>query len=224
MARQQLMTQRAYAALKHVQVSPQYINKLVSQGKIRKIGSKIDRYQADAAIAAFRRAGRVVQTASKRKAAAPARRPSTPRSSARPAPVAGGSRIESATATLTRSRATTEEFKAKTAELEYRRLIKELLPAAEVLEAERRKNANIRATFRRLARTMAPVLHRAATPAELELALLAEVDLALEELAGDPLGSREPAPEIPAAPAIAEPPAVDLVESFALPAAPEVLP
>ena len=99
-----------------------------------------------------------------------------------------GSKKLSDTASLTRWRAMREEAQAKTAALELQKLTGELLPAGEVLEAERRKNANVRASFRRLARSMAPLLHRATSPAEVEQLLLAEIDLQLSELARDPLG------------------------------------
>jgi hypothetical protein len=173
------MTQKAYAA--HKRVSPQYINKLVRQGKIVLVRRKVNVRQANAAIAAHRRPGRVVKSANARKEVR------SKRSRSR-AEKGNAAKLPSATQNLTANRARYEAARAQTAELELARLTRNLLPAAEVLEAERRKNANLRARFRRLARSLAPLLHRATSPAEVEQALLGEIDLVLAELARDPLG------------------------------------
>jgi hypothetical protein len=177
MARSPLMTQKAFAD--RIGKSAQYVNKLVNQGKIKRVGKLIDARQAKAAIAAFRRPGRVVQNAPRRPAAKASSR------------TVLGSKEPSATQNLTKWRAAREESQAKLAEIELQKATRALLPAAEVLEAERRKNANIRASFRRLARSLAPLLHRASSPAEAEQILIGEIDLVLSELARDPLGAQE---------------------------------
>lgn len=211
MAARKLVSQKEFAAT--MRVTPQYVNKLVSQGKIRKVGNKIDARQAKAAIAAFHRPGRVVKSTAKRKGSAG--KPSAARG---PRIVVAGGKPESATASLTKFRAEREGYQAKLAELDYRKAMRELLPAAEVLEAERRKNANVRTSFRRLARSLAPMLHRASSPADLELTLLAAIDQVLDELARDPLGAQEQPPAMvqpeqeipsPVEPAIAAPMPVD---------------
>jgi len=170
----QLLTQKEYA--RKIGKSPQYVNKLVRQGKIPTVGTKISPRLADAAIKAWSRPGRVVGKKTPAKAAKRA---------------TGTPRRESETAKLTKYRALREKAGAERAELELKALTKQLLPAAEVLEAERRKNANVRASFRRLARSLAPLLHRATSPAEVEQLLLGEIDLVLSELARDPLGVSE---------------------------------
>jgi hypothetical protein len=169
MARSTLLTQKEYA--KRKRCTPQYISKLVRQGKIKKVGNRIDARQADAALRDWKREGRVIGR----------RASSKPKSRAQKKP--------SSTGKLYAARADRESFQAKLAELTYKRELGELVPAADVLEAERRKNANFRASFRRLARSLAPLLHRATSPAEVERLLLREIDLVLGELAADPLGT-----------------------------------
>ena len=115
-------------------------------------------------------------------------------------------RAESDTFRLTKYRAQREKAQAERAELELRAFTASLVPAAEVLEAERRKNANIRASFRRLARALAPQLDRAGSPAEIERLLLAEIDLALSELARDPMGVDDGAVALPVQPEAQAPP------------------
>lgn len=197
-----LMTQRAYAV--HAGVTPQYVNKLVAQGKIRLIGKKVDSRQADAVRAAFRRAGRVVpaqrakqgKTAKAAKQAKPRVQTSAKRSAPRPA-VEKPER-NSATRSLTEARAAREHYQAELAKLDYERAVGQLLPRDQVLEAERRKNANVRARFRKLARSLAPMLARFTVPSECESFLLSEIDLVLQQLAGDPLGMRDEQPPAPA--------------------------
>jgi hypothetical protein len=188
MPRSSLMTQKALA--EKIRVSPQYVNKLVQQGKIKRVGKLIDARQAKAAIAAFKRAGRVVPRLQRRPAAASKGLKPLGRA-------ASGSKEASATQNLTANRARYEAARAQIAELELARLTKALLPAAEVLEAERRKNANIRSRFRRLARSLAPLLHRTTSPAEVEQLLLGYIDLELSELTRDPLGAEDAPPATP---------------------------
>jgi hypothetical protein len=187
-----LMTQKAYAALKGF--TPQYVNKLVGQGKIALVGKKVDPKQADAAIKAHSRAGRIVMP--KRKAGKKVKdtKPAKKREiRVRTEPQPKAPKPDSATKSLTASRAQTEKYKALTAEREYELLVGKLLPKEQVLEAERRKNANIRSKFRRLARSLAPMLSRASSPAEVEQVMLQEIDLVLLQLSQDPLGMAEEA-------------------------------
>jgi hypothetical protein len=180
-----LLTQKEYARRKGV--TPQYVNKLARQGKIRLVGKKVDPKQADAALKAFRRAGRVIPALrrAKQKAAKPAARPKAPLA-AMPEP------RNSATRSLTAARAEREHYQAQMAKLDYEKAFGSLLPRDQVLEAERRKNANIRAKFRQLARSLAPRVSRVSSPAEVEYLLLSEIDLVLGQLAMNPLGIEEP--------------------------------
>ena len=154
-----LLTQKQYAERRGV--SPQYINKLVGQGKIKRVGKKIDLRQADAAIKAWSRAGRVLPARrskpkpARRTAAAPIEKHHDPQPR------------DSATKSLTAARAERENYQAKLAKLEYEKAVGNLLPREDVLEAERRKNGNIRAGFRALARSMAETLSQATSPAEI---------------------------------------------------------
>lgn len=172
-ARKGLLTQRAYARRKRV--TPQYVSKLVRAGRIPLTDSgKIDPRKADAALAGARKRPWRSKIAN-------------PEASA-PALSSAGERNASATTSLTAARATDQIYQARIRKLEYEKLVGTLVPAAEVLEAERRKNMNLRTRFRRLARVLAPRLVRAHTPAEMEELVLAEIDAQLAELAQDPLG------------------------------------
>ena len=190
-----LMSQKAYAERKGV--SPQYVNKLVGQGKILRVGRSIDSKQADQAIKAFARAGRVVAGRGG-KHTTRTRRPAQPKAERGPR--------HSATRSLTEARAVREHYQAELAKLDYLKTSGELLPKSDVLEAERRKNANLRASFRRIARSLAPELARAVTPADAEKILLGEIDVILEQLAKDPLGLRQESVEPAAAAEVVVPP------------------
>jgi uncharacterized protein with PIN domain len=184
-----LMSQKSYA--EKVGVSPQYVNKLVSQGKILKVGKLIDSRQADKAIKAFARSGRVI--AATRSTKAPARN-SNPRSaSGKRAPTISVVR-DSASKSLTASRAEREHYQAQSAKLDYEQRIGSLLPAEEVLAAERRKNETIRTMLRRLPRSLAPSLARITDPGEVEQRLGEEIDGLLDRLSRDPLGMSETLP------------------------------
>lgn len=176
-----LLTQKAYA--KHRKVTPQYVNKLVRTRRIPvNRRGLINLKRADAALRATRRLGRVA--VSKR-------------------PPSRGASHPSDTTTLTGWRAQTEEYKAKQAKLEYERTLGRLLPASEILEAERRKNSNIRTRLRRIARILAPRLKAVAataSTAEIELMVLEQIEDALGE-AADKLAEWIAAGEPLAAPA-----------------------
>lgn len=194
-----LMRQNEYA--KRRGVSAQYINKLVRQRKIVLVGKKINPRQADAAIrnsstrperSKLSARSKTTKTAS-RKASPAKQKPKAPRASA--------------TRSLTEAKAMRENYQAEMAKLDYEKQIGNLLPRDQVLEAERRKNANIRTSFRRIARSLAPVLARTNSEAEAERLVLREVDRILSQLATDPLGAAADVPAMPpplAAPVAAE--------------------
>lgn len=188
-----LLTQKDYA--RRIGKSAQYVNKLVSTGKIVLRDGRVDPKQADAARKAWARPGaksNSAKAAKKRQArakkagtASARQRAAKPRAIAEPET---RTPRMSATRSLTSARARAEEAKAEMLELELAKTKRELLPKGEVLEAERWKNANIRTRFRRLARTLAPRMARIASASEAEAVLLEEIDLQLAELAADPLG------------------------------------
>lgn len=185
-----LITQKEYA--RRIKRTPQYVNKLVKQGKITLRRGLVDSRQADAARKAWARAGNDVETAHRstkkaKKAKAPGRKAS-------PAKYANASRPPSATGTLTQARAKREQALAEMAELDLKKALGELLPRDQVLAAEQKKNERIRTRFRRLPRMIAPMLAREMAPTEVEQILREEVDLLLGELAADPLGLKEDAP------------------------------
>jgi hypothetical protein len=201
-----LMTQKAYADRKGV--TPQYVNKLVSQGKIRLVGRKVDPKQADAVIKAYRRSGRVIpaKRAKKKsvakKTAKPAKQPRAERAMGAPEPSLPGTQRGDATSSLTANRATKEYYEAQQARLDYEKSVGKSLPAAEVLEAERKKNATLRMLLASLPRTLAHVLAMTVEPAECEAILSRALDQVREEFAADPLGLRAEAPPPMEAPAV----------------------
>jgi hypothetical protein len=204
-----LLTQKQYAERRGCR--PQYINKLVRGGRIELHDGKINPREADAALASMKRVGRVVpakratqKPAKAKKSAAKKqqRRHSPGRPVSQPPAAAALEQANdpkpgSATARLTQSRARGEHYKAELARIEFERMSRILIPADEVLKAEQQKNANVRTRFRRLARSVAPLLARLTQPAEIELTLGEEIDRLLRELAADPLGM-QPEPEPPA--------------------------
>jgi hypothetical protein len=160
-----VVTQKEYARRR--KVTPQYINKLVREGKIELTREgKIDVAKADKALDQLRRVGRP-----RAEAAAPSRR-------------------FSATASLTSIRVAHETYKTKLAKLEYERAMGQLLPAAEVLEAQRRQAANLRTRLRRMPRAVAGRLRLLSSEAEIEAFLLERIDEILRDLARDPLGEQ----------------------------------
>lgn len=193
-----LLTQKAFA--EKVGVSPQYINRLVQEGKIVLRDRKVDARQAKAAIAASRRTGRVVPAHRSAKRPQPAK---AARKLTAPEPRAPR---ESATRSLTAWRVRSEEFKAKTLELEFQRNAGDLLPRLQVLELEQRKNSTIKSKFRKLPRELAQRLARMTTPAEIEKLLLEEIDVVFDQLAHDPFGMAEATPAIATAVSSQAPP------------------
>jgi hypothetical protein len=216
-----MMTQKAYAEKRRV--TPQYVNKLVQQGKIRLVGKKVDSKQADAAIKAFRRAGRVMPAKKKpAKAAAKPSKRSQPRAAINAskmtlADVDPRSYSGSATANITAIRAMREFVDLQRAVALRDKDNGQLLPADQVLEAERKKNVTLRALLASLPRALAPALATTIEVAECEEILTRALDQVREEFASDPLGLKAapaatvevaaesaPAVEIPLASPIAE--------------------
>jgi hypothetical protein len=143
----ELVTQKEFARRRRV--TPQYINKLVRDQVIRLKDGKVDPAQADAAIKA------------KRNPLHPSKLDHHG-----PAPRARGV----ATGELTKNRAENEKYKALTAKAEYEKMIGALLPAAQVIEAQRRSNQNIRTDLLRLPRAAAVSLaQKPAAEVEVEL-------------------------------------------------------
>lgn len=175
-----LLTQKAYARRRRI--TPQYVNKLVRQERIVLKRGLVDPAQADRARKPIHAmAGRPRKKMRGHNAHGGGRPARDPGASHKP----NGS--PSATRSLTAERTRDAGAQASLRELELKERTQELLPAAEVLEAERRKNSNIRLRFRGMARTLAPVMARTAAAADCERLLLEEIDHQLEDLARDPL-------------------------------------
>jgi hypothetical protein len=183
-----LLTQKEYARRRKLSAS--YVNRLVRRGAIQLKNGLVDPAQADEARAPQRPS-----------AIRPRHKGSNAHGGGRPARANGAGDFAppkpSATASLTNARAADAGFQARLRQLEWQERTKQLLPAAEVLDAERRKNANIRLRFRGLARVLAPLMARTASAADCERLLLEEIDHQLEELARDPLASVGPAGPAP---------------------------
>jgi hypothetical protein len=193
-----LLSQKEYATRKGV--SPQYVNKLVREGKIQLVDGRIDAKKADAALKVFQRPGRVIPAQRSRKATkktAPkksARKPATNSTRAhsehkpRRAYTTTSDKPQSATRSLASARAEREAHMAELARLDVLERTGKLLPADQVIAAEQRKNSNFRTQLRKMARHAAPLVKRARTEAEIEALLLEQIDHLLETFARDPLG------------------------------------
>jgi hypothetical protein len=187
-----LITQKEYARRRRF--TPQYVSKLVAKGVIVLKQGLVDAKQADQAREAQARPGRA--TKSKKRAAkkggqasakkrAATRQVKTTDEPKAPHPSPGRS---TATGSLTYWRAQREESEARLKALELQRQSGELLPRAEVLEAQRRQNGNIKTRLRRWPRSVATQLERMTAAAEIEQFLVDEMDRVLRELSADPLG------------------------------------
>jgi hypothetical protein len=187
-----LITQKEYARRRRI--SAAYVSKLVRKGVIELKNGMVDPKHADAARLAVSKPGR---TAGKKAAARKGGRASAANRAAKRD--AGGDSSEKASPTAgQRARSATDtaaywnaqKLKAETElkQIELERVRGELLPRAEVKEAQERQNANVKMRIRRLARSVAPQLARITTASEIEQVLLEEIDLVLSELARDPLG------------------------------------
>jgi hypothetical protein len=187
-----LLSQREYA--ERIKVSPQYVNKLVREGKIELVDGRIDPKKADAMRKIFERAGRMIPVKRAKKSAAK-KKPSKKAAAKKPASKprraytsAPSDKPHSATRSFAAARAEREEWQAKLAQLDYEERCKRLLPADQVIAAQQRQNANFRSQLRKLARHAAPLVQRQRTPSEIEAVLLEQVDQLLETFARDPLG------------------------------------
>jgi transcriptional regulator with XRE-family HTH domain len=193
-----LLSQKEYAERKGV--SPQYVNKLVRDGKIQLVDGRIDAKKADAALRVFQRPGRVIPAQRSRKPAKKATaKKATRKSAARPANShaehkprraysESSTKAPSASRSLASARAEREMHMAELARLDVMERTGKLLPANQVISAEQRKNANFRTQLRKLARHVAPLAKRARTEQEVESVLLEHIDQLLETFAKDPLG------------------------------------
>jgi hypothetical protein len=211
-----LMTQKAYAERKGV--TPQYVNKLVSQGKIRLVGRKVDPKQADAVIKAYKRSGRVIpakrakKKAAAKKTARRVKQARVERAMGAPEPSLPGTQRGDATNSLTANRATKEYYEAQQARLDYEKSVGKYLPAVEVLEAERRKNATFCSFLDAVPRAYAPLVANRDV-AECEAVLRRAMSQVREECALDPLQPRAEAAASTEAPAAEIPvPAAPIAE------------
>lgn len=182
-----LVTQKSIA--QRFGVTPQYVNKLVLQGRIKPVGKRVQEHQAVAAMKALGKSER--RPAAKKTAKKPVR-PVSPRPAK--APVVREPRQSSDTKTQAFWKAQELEFKAKNAQLEYEKNAGLWLARQRVVELEQRKNATIKEKFSQLPRSLAQRLARLTSPAEVESVLRDEVYLVLTLLASDPLGMAEAVP------------------------------
>jgi hypothetical protein len=183
------MTQKQYA--RHRGVTPQYVNKLVLQGKIElNRDGRIDPKKADAVLQAWARPG---AKTTKRKAAAKKAGKASAKSRAKkprkkqPEASETAPRRGSATGQLTAWRAKEIEMKAKLAEIDLQLRTREALPRAEVVTSLQLVFKNFQTALRRLARALPPRLHGHVFAKQEEI-LLEDFDVLLRELDRDPLG------------------------------------
>jgi hypothetical protein len=211
-----LLTQKEFARRKGV--TPQYVNKLVREGRIRLVDGKVDPKQASEAIATRRHAGKKAYKAPKKKTAVAKKK-----APAKPAPCTvyvSAAKAESKTKTLTDARLHNEVLKGKQMQLELDERMGKLLPADEVIAAEQRKNGNIRMRLRRVARSVASLVARMTSAVDIEQYLLGEIDAQLNELSADPLGLKPVEPEEPVQASAETVPAAVLVQAAAVDAVP----
>lgn len=196
-----LISQKEYARRRRV--TPQYINKLVRQGKITLVKGLIDPKRADRERSAWSQPARSSKSShSDAKAKKSPARSRRVREDEQPDAHPAESQPRSSTGKLTAARAEREHYQSLQAKLEYERLLGQLVPAAEVRMAQERQNANVRTQFRAIARDLAQQLALTTSPAECEQILLDAIDLRLSVLAADPLALRAQ-PEVPIVPVVA---------------------
>lgn len=160
-----LISQRAYAKSKNV--SPQYINKLVQQGKIKTVDGKIDAAKADAAIERSRDPAHDLQ----RKpvaSAAPIIREQNP-----------------GQVTFLQARTVREQIKAKLDKLEYDRRTGKLVESEKVKEVAENAFKNVRDRFLMLPRSLSAVLAACSKPSEAEKILTDAIYNSLQGLSTD---------------------------------------
>jgi len=179
------LNQKQYA--KHRGVKPQYISRLVREGRIS-VGRDglIDSDKADKSLGPRGR-----------KASPSVNRPAKPKLS--------HVRGESATSSLTAARARKALADAELAELQVGHERGLLLRKDEVLAAQGKQNANIRTRLRMLPRAVAPLLANISSPAEIERIELEIIDRELSDLARDPLALQTSAAASAEEPASAPP-------------------
>jgi hypothetical protein len=191
-----LLSQKQYAQRKRV--SPQYVNKLVREGKITlEAGGKIDPKKADAMLEVFRRPGRVKGKRLGVKATKAAKKTTTTRRTSAAAEakprrvhVAPAEKPTSATRSLAAARAEREDWQAKLARLDYEERSGKLLPADEVVKAQEQKNVNFKTQLFRTLNVLVPILGRCRDDHERKEVLFTGARELLEALSRDPLGLR----------------------------------
>jgi hypothetical protein len=167
-----LLSQRAYA--KSRGVSPQYVNKLVLQGKIPTVEGKINPVKADAAIERGRDPAHDLQ----RKQPVPA------------VPSGTGTRVQvreqsPGSVSFLQARTVREQIKAKLDKLEYDRRTGKLVEAEKVKEAAESAFKNTRDRLLILPRSLSAALAATSKPAEAEQILTDAIFNALQGLSTD---------------------------------------
>jgi hypothetical protein len=180
-----LISLREYA--RRIKKSAPYVCKLVKQGVIQKTDGKIDFAAAEKARLAKRDpAGEL-----RKRPEADGRGTPRPEGVRAPAPVAIPASAENTAehekADYYEARARREEYEARLKQLEYEKQIKALLPAEEVITAEQRVLANLRANLRGVSRKVAPRVSGKAA-AECERIIRNAIDSELKRTAEFPFG------------------------------------
>src|SRR4051812_24072212 len=164
-----MLSQRAYAKLKGV--SPQYINKLVLQGKIPMVNGQIDPAKADTALENNRDPAHQGHRKDVPRATEP--RVSAPREQSR------------GSLNFLEARTIREQIKAKLDKLEYDRRTGKLVEAEKVKEAAESAFRNTRDRLLILPRSLSAVLAATSKPAEAEQILTDAIFNALQGLSND---------------------------------------
>ncbi|MFL6437472.1 MAG: hypothetical protein ACJ71Q_07830 [Terriglobales bacterium] len=164
-----MLSQRAYAKRKGV--SPQYINKLVLQGKIPTINGQIDPGKADAALENNRDPAHQGHRKEVPRAAEP--RVSIPREQSR------------GSLNFLEARTIREQIKAKLDKLEYDRRTGKLVESEKVKEVAENAFKNVRDRLLILPRTLSAVLAGTSKASEAEQILTDAIFNALEGLSTD---------------------------------------
>jgi hypothetical protein len=189
MAKTKLMTQKEFA--EHIGKTPQYVNKLVTQGKIVLVNKKVDLKQAQESLAMYKRHGKVLADGNAAGAGRKKGKTKEKKTAKAPKPPKVPKERTPAKGTITFERLRRERADADKAELMAEKLRASLLPKQEVLLAQQRQNSNVREKFRGIARLLAVQLAQATSPSEVETLLLQEIDAVLAKLSEDPLGMIE---------------------------------
>lgn len=162
---------------RHIGASPAYVSKLRKQGRLVVVKDAAGRDVVE-----FEMSDRLVRNttdmgrARNGANASPGRAPSTPVE-----PVSGGS--GRADVIYRQAQAQERAYQAKMAELEYRRRVGELVPAAEVRAEHARLLASIREAFSQLPARVVPLLVARPSADEMDLLLRREINSTLSHLA-----------------------------------------